>query len=277
MKKLLAYIRQSFTATEDGRTLALNHDTGMLKIFACLFMLSDHAGKMLFPNIWRLAPQTIGIPIASISIMRAVGRLAMPLFAYCIAVGCAYTRNIWKYALRLLLMGILVHPLYQEAMGHVALGGFDWAHNFWKLGEIYRHYYSGNLNILFTLFFGVVIIGCIRCKRYIPLTLAVLMAFSLGSRLDYGAKGVILIVLFYAFLDKPLVSFVSVLAFLLYWTTPTLFTKGRFNAISEFYAIGSLALIYLPVKKRRVRLPKWFFYGFYPAHLLAIYFVQVIK
>ena len=276
MKQVIAGIKRHFTVTEDGRELALNHDTGLLKILACLFMLSDHMGKMLFPDFCRIVPQSVGIRIGSMALMRVIGRLAMPIFAYCIAVGCKFTRNIWKYALRLLIMGILVHPLYQEAMGHVTLNSFDWTQNFWKLGEIYRHYYSSNLNILFTLFFGVIIIGCIRAKSYIPLTLACLAAYALGSRIDYGTKGVILIVLFYAFLDKPLVSFVSVLAFMLYWTTPTLFTRGRFSASTEFYAIASLIFIYLPVKKRCVKLPKWFFYGFYPAHLLVIYFLQVI-
>ena len=277
MNQLLAKIGQMFTVDEDGRELALNHDTGLLKLLACVFMLCDHAGKMLFPNAMMLTPINIGIAISPISILRAIGRLAMPIFAYCIAVGCKYTRNIWKYALRILLMAILVHPLYQEAMGHVRLNAFDWGQNFWRIGKIWKYYYSSNLNILFTLFFGVVIIGCIRCKQYIPLTIAVLMAFCMTARLDYGVKGVILIVLFYAFLDKPLVSFVAVLTFLLYWTAPTIFTKFKFKAISEFYAILSLAFIYLPVKKRSVKLPKWFFYGFYPAHLLAIYLVQVIK
>ena len=44
----------------------------LLKIIAAVTMLIDHAGLMLFPQAtW----------------MRAVGRLAFPLFAFCIAEG----------------------------------------------------------------------------------------------------------------------------------------------------------------------------------------------
>ena len=261
----------------DNRSVALNNDTGMLKLLACLLMLSDHMGKMIFPNAFVLsATGALSFLVPKINIMRAFGRLAMPMFAYCIAVGCAKTRNIWKYALRLFVMAVLVHPLYQAAMGHVAIGAYDWARGFYKLGAIYEHYYSSNLNILFTLTLGTLIIGCFRARAYAPMALCVLLTWIMASRIDYGYKGVVLIVLFYAFLDRPLASFVSVFLFMWYWAMPNFFTSGSTHTGSQIYAILSLAFIYLPVKKRRVRLPKWFFYGFYPAHLLLIYVLQII-
>ena len=51
----------------------LNGDTGLLKLVAMLAMFCDHAGKMLFPQY---------------PIMRIIGRLAFPIYAYCLAVGC---------------------------------------------------------------------------------------------------------------------------------------------------------------------------------------------
>ena len=99
----------------------------MLKILACALMLCDHMGKMIFPDIYVLRfSGAVGSYLPALNILRAIGRLAMPMFAYCIAVGCNYTRNIWKYALRLMLLGVVVHPLYQEAMGHVGFRQFDW-------------------------------------------------------------------------------------------------------------------------------------------------------
>ena len=53
-------------------TVRTNRDTGLIRLLACLFMLVDHAGKMLFPDI----PE-----------MRLIGRLAFPMFAYGVAVG----------------------------------------------------------------------------------------------------------------------------------------------------------------------------------------------
>ena len=45
-------------------------------------MTIDHIGAMLFPQaVW----------------LRVIGRLAFPLFSYCIAEGCRYTRNKARY------------------------------------------------------------------------------------------------------------------------------------------------------------------------------------
>ena len=62
-------------APEQVRT---NRDTALIKLLACALMAIDHAGKMLFPGV----PQ-----------LRYIGRLAFPMFAYCIAVGAVYTRS----------------------------------------------------------------------------------------------------------------------------------------------------------------------------------------
>ena len=267
-----------------------NVDTGMLKIFACLLMLCDHMGKMIFPDAYVLTfTGEVLSYLPRLNILRVIGRLAMPMFAYGIAVGCNYTHNIWKYAFRLLLMGILVHPLYQEAMGHVALGKFTW--NGILPLDIYRYYFQGkNLNILFTLGLGTLIIGGYRHRRYILMCFAILLTVALHSRIDYGYEGVFLIILFYAFLDRPLVSFVAVLLFFINWCMPRLITDYAFvltkqgtsyalkfnetafkRISSEIYALPSLLLIYLPIRKRYVKLPKRIFYFFYPAHLLLIY------
>ena len=50
----------------------------LLKLIAAATMLIDHAGLLLFPGEhW----------------MRIVGRIAYPLFAWCIAEGFRYTRS----------------------------------------------------------------------------------------------------------------------------------------------------------------------------------------
>lgn len=56
----------------------------ILKLIAALSMLIDHVGLMFFPNqLW----------------MRAVGRLAFPIFAFFIAEGFRYTRSKLRYLL----------------------------------------------------------------------------------------------------------------------------------------------------------------------------------
>lgn len=75
-----------------SKEIRLNKDTGLLKLIAILTMFIDHLGAAIFPEYRS---------------MRVIGRIAFPIFAYCIAVGCIYTRNIAKYALRVFLVGLL--------------------------------------------------------------------------------------------------------------------------------------------------------------------------
>lgn len=266
-----------YTCPRDSRELRLNNDTGLLKIIACLCMLSDHAGKMLFSSgafqeaLYIRVTGEWAFLLPAGNLMRIIGRIAMPLFAYGIAVGAAYSRNVWKYAFRLFLMGVIVHPLYMTAMGHVRMGAFNWAENFYRLDRIYDFFYANKGNIFFTLAAGAVIIGAIRAKSPWLMVLFVFLAWMFQAKMDYGIKGVLLILLFYMFLDKPLVSFVSVFLFMWYWGMPNYFTRGVTYSNLQLYAILSLIFVYLPIKKRRVRFPKWVFYGFYPAHLVLIY------
>ena len=53
-----------------------------LKILAAIFMTIDHIGVILFPRVL---------------LLRLIGRLAMPIYAFMIAEGCKYTRNRKKY------------------------------------------------------------------------------------------------------------------------------------------------------------------------------------
>ena len=81
----------------------VNENTGFLKIIAVLAMIVDHTAVVFFPGeLW----------------MRVVGRLAFPLFAWSIAVGAQKTRNISKYALRLLLVGVISQPFYMIGLHH---------------------------------------------------------------------------------------------------------------------------------------------------------------
>ena len=237
----------------------LNTDTGLLKLIAIAAMLIDHLGARVFPQY---------------PIMRVIGRIAFPIFAYCIAAGCVYTHNIGKYLLRVLVLGVLVQPLYITAMGHQTMGAFDWTHNFYRVDLILSHYYISPLNILFTLSAGILVIWSIRDKQYILTGLLAAALFYVGGMIDYGLKGVLLMVLFYVFIDRPLTSFVWVLGLMVYWGVPQLRTSFRFwnvtSVYTQFYAVLALPLIYLPMHTG-IKINKYVFYAFYPAHLALIY------
>ena len=83
--------------------LAGNLDTSLLKTLALLFMLIDHLGVALFGNLLEL---------------RMIGRMALPLYAWCLVVGNVKTRHPLRYFGRLLLLAAISQPLYMMALNH---------------------------------------------------------------------------------------------------------------------------------------------------------------
>ena len=78
-------------------------ETGLLKLLALVFMFMDHSGKMIFGNMMEL---------------RLLGRLAFPIYCWCLVVGAHYTRSFVKYALRLLGLFVVSQVLYMVALNH---------------------------------------------------------------------------------------------------------------------------------------------------------------
>lgn len=241
----------------------LNTDTNLLKLIAMITMLIDHLGARVFPQYQEL---------------RIIGRIAFPLYAYCVAVGCVYTRNIAKYALRMGVMAVLVQPLYATAMGHTPMMSFDWAHNFYRPDLIFEHYYLSKPSILFTLLAGILLLWTIRNKNYLLTGLMIAVVWYVQGKLDYGLNGILLILLFYVFRDRPLTSFAWVAAFMIWWGVPSIRTHlpDRMPSVVslQLYAVMALPLIYIPLRTR-MKINKYVFYGFYPAHLALIYLLTM--
>lgn len=243
--------------------IRLNTDTGFLKLVAIVAMLIDHLGARVFPQYGE---------------MRIIGRIAFPVFAYCITVGCVYTRSIWKYALRMLLMAILVQPLYATAMGHAPKMAFDWAQNFYRPDLIWQHYYAPKPSILFSLFLGILLIWSLRDRKYIMTAVVFSVVWYVQGSLDYGLKGILLMLLFYAFREKPLTSLVWVASFMIWWGVPSIQTAMPSSfptyVTTQFYALLALPLIYIPFNTG-IKVNKYLFYAFYPAHLALIYLLTM--
>ena len=245
--------------------IRLNTDTGLLKVIAMITMVIDHVGAVFFPQY---------------RILRIIGRIAFPIYAYCIAVGCVYTHNPAKYALRVLFLALLSQPIYVIALRHISapmqavLSAGVTPMNLLKWFTLSMR----SANILFTLLLGILIIWSLRERKYIVTGALVLCTWYFSGYINYGWPGVVLMLIFYAFLDRPATSFVWVGGFMLWWalTRNTSFAWNGIRYGLQLYALMALLLIYLPTKTG-IKLPKWVFYFFYPAHLLAIYAVTLIQ
>lgn len=218
-----------------------------LKLIAVVAMAIDHfAASILYHGILLpAAPISIDSGLYRVyqiyGIMRFIGRWAFPIFCFLLVEGFLHTSNRLRYALRLFLFALLSEfP-------------FDWALFNTTITWEYQ-------NVYFTLLIGLLTIWGIECLQehaesfHLPLCLLTIAAGCLLAwvlRTDYDYKGVILIVLLYIFRFQPLLRTLTG-CLSLYWEAPA-------------------CIAFIPIAfyngKRGLRL-KYFFYLFYPLHLL---------
>ena len=215
-------------------------DGTMLKIIAMVSMVFDHVGDLFFPGVMWL---------------RMIGRLAMPIFSFCIAEGYAHTRDKNKYLLRL---GIFA--LISEVPFDLAFEG--------KVG-------FGHQNIMLTFFLSILalkIFDLIRGEeprnigKTVLGTLAVLVMAGLALLLkaDYTIFAVIAVFLFYVLRNRhPLVRSGVGVAFLALTRTMGYYCTTGFSLIPLLLYNG-----------KRGRGLKWLFYAFYPGHLLLLFVLK---
>ncbi|MCE5343520.1 MAG: conjugal transfer protein TraX [Eubacteriales bacterium] len=249
---------QAQAATRQQTALGGNTDTGWLKIVALVFMIVDHLGVAMFPGVME---------------MRMLGRIAMPIYAWCLVVGCEYTHDIYRYAFRLLVLAAISQPINMVALG-----------NSW-----------GKLNILFLLCLGVLVIAGIREKRFYSQFWAPLLGYLLLGfvSMDYGWKGLTFILLLYAARKSRGGLAAVILAFALFWgdsssqvTTVAgmeltfLTWPGIGSVLMSLFRLQALMWLALPFilfqTHTKIKMPKWLGYGMYPLHLLAIILLLVL-
>lgn len=229
-----------------------NNNTGLLKVLALLFMFMDHAGKMLFPHI----PE-----------MRMLGRIAFPLYCWCLVLGATHTHSFPKYLLRIALVGLISQPLYMVALNHALTAP----------------------NIFLSLFVALIGLWGLREKRLLSQIWAPALALVLAELLhvDYGWKGVLLVFLLWGAKESKGAIAAVMIAFCLFWgsgsSTVTSILGVKLTGLSRstlgslltpFLKLQTLALLALPLMLipmgDRFRLPKWLGYALYPLHLALL-------
>ena len=208
-------------------------NTFTLKLIAILSMTIDHIGYLLFPKV---------------TLLRIVGRIAFPIFAYLIAEGFVHTGDVKKYLLRLGIFAILSEIPYDLVI-------------------------SGNVldleqqNIFFTLFAGLLAISLVSKTKSIVLqfgSIAVIALLAEFIKVDYGSVGVMMIVLFYVFRERKTERFFIVAMLILLIPGST-----------ALYALLSFIMIALHNKEQGPKM-KWIFYLYYPVHLFILYGIYVL-
>lgn len=181
-------------------------------------------------------------------ILRLIGRIAFPIFTYTLVEGFIHTHDVKKYMTR---MGILA--LISEIPFDLAFTG--------KILEF------GHQNVFFSLFLGLLMLYLMtKAPNELGSFVCVLGMLFVARclRVDYGYNGLLMVFWYYHYRNNNLMKILGI-AFI------NVFLMGG----SQIYALFALIPILLHNGERGPKC-KGFFYGFYPVHLLVIYFINMI-
>lgn len=220
----------------------------VLKLIAVISMLIDHtAGYFLahyaFAN--RVLLEIMGHELTLLVILRKfIGRLAFPIFCFLIVEGFLHTKSRLKYALNLGVFAILSEVP-------------------WDLLHKGQYFNIGTQNVLFTLLFGLLGIWALEYFKEeewksIPILVGLLLISSYAHA-DYGVKGFGLVVALYGLRESRLLQAIVGSA-LTSWRAGIAFIPIAFYNGERGFIKGKVM--------------KYFFYTFYPLHILALYLLQ---
>lgn len=216
-----------------------------LKLIALVSMTLDHIGALLVAN----------------PLLRIIGRLAFPIFAYMIAEGCAHSRDRKRYLLQMAALAAAIQAVYFLVMS------------------------SLTQSVLVTFSLSICLIFLLDRARRDP-TPAGIMA-ALGAlcgifflceilpgllrktdfRVDYGFCGVMLPVLVYFGRNR--------------WEKLTLFALGTvalglYHGGLQWFALAAVVLVAFYNGRRGKCRMKYLFYVYYPAHLAVIWLIGLV-
>lgn len=222
-----------------------NNSLTVMKLIGIAAMLIDHFNTFVNPEYNQ--------------ILFEVGRIAFPLFALVLGYNLARipSDKIPKIMLRLLMFGIVATPVYI-----ILCGGLQ---HWWPL------------NILFTLCLATTIVYLLSLPAHnrwaVTTRMTALLLFAVvGSLVDYLWLGPALVIVVWRLFSGISAAESTILQLLL---------LGLFGLLcvmnDNLATLLALPIIYLAIVAcQNIRLPrmKWFFYWFYPGHLIMLFLIK---
>lgn len=232
---------------------ALNRN--QLKYLVIAAMLIDHIA-------WAF------VPTASVlgQVMHFIGRLTGPTMAYFIAEGYYYTRNVKKYAMRLGIFALLswIPFVYFE------YGTFPVVVENGKITAFHPQF-----GVLYTLLLGLLAIWLWdrgRCSRELKLVgIFGLCALSIFG--DWPIFDVLYCFLLYVYRENPKAKWMAFCVVTVICCMDILFSRPWWSGLFQIGIFSVPLLIqfgYNGKNGSKKLVHKWFFYVFYPAHLLVL-------
>lgn len=229
-------------------------NSNALKSIAAFTMLIDHIGVILFPHV---------------TILRIIGRISFPIYAFMIAEGCEHTKNKLKYFLLIFILGAGCQTVLHIAKGPQKLGvliSFSISIlTIYALQYMKSRVFSAETTIIN------------KCFAVCVFLFALISVYFLNKhlRIDYGFWGC-MTPLSASLLKQPTFNKSTLLKKLdnkflhLLLLSICLVILGFRYRGTQMYALFSIIFLLFYSGKRGTLKMKYFFYIFYPVHLVIL-------
>ena len=229
-----------------------------LKLIAIIAMTIDHIADLIYPGMQN--------NIISI-ILHIIGRLTAPIMFFFICEGFYYTKNLKKYILRLFIFAIISHFAYCFAFGINYIP--------FSTGNIFNQ-----TSIMWSLAWSVVALYIVNGKnnlknwqKWILIILINVITFSA----DWSSIAVMAILSMYenrGDLKKQMLG----MSFwvLIYAIVSFLFVNKTYGLITLTVVLVYPLLKNYNGEKGKLNWMKWFFYLYYPLHLIVVGILRII-
>jgi hypothetical protein len=210
----------------------------VIKVLAALFMLIDHIGMILFPQIY---------------ILRIIGRLSMPLFAYCIARGFYFSEQkgtTMKYARNIFLFAVVSQIPFTVL-------------SIWVEGA-----FSLNIGVVWLL--SICLMKAFVTEKrplYLGVTCGLIFLIALAVPMNYGLYAVLYPSVFFLYMfrvNKPQYAFLGM---------AILYAFNVFMSGGQIQVFTLVAFPVLLIAKKHddiIKPSRRFFYWFYPVHIAVL-------
>ena len=230
-----------------------------LKIIASLSMLIDHIGIIFFPKIY---------------IFRIIGRLSFPIFSFMIAEGCRYTKNKTRYFFTIFLFATfiqVIYYLYSKDLYMCVLVTFSISILIIYALQNFKNSIYSSSSFMIKLFSGILFFS----------TLIITYLLNKYLDIDYGFCGCmlpVLVSLFHSPKDNTSKLFITLdqLPIHICVMGIGLILLSIGNEWFQIFSLLSLPLLLMYSGCREKINLKYFFYIFYPLHIVILEFVHML-
>ena len=229
-----------------------------IKLLAIAAMTIDHIALVFVPS-------------GSILyyVMRLIGRLTAPLMAFMLTEGYRFTRSRSRYLLRLIIFALISQPFYfRLAFGRAPESILE---------------YCTHKNVMFTLAIGLLVMILFDSKKIqtAPSLILLGILISLAHFGDWSYLIPAWTIIFFCYYKRDTKKMIVLFA-LGSATLQTLIYLKEFDSFALFsFQYGTL-LALVPISMyngqrgndRHKNLNRWFFYVYYPAHMVLLLVIR---